>query len=113
MEIILQLLLLIVGFVMLMKGADWFVDGASKIADKYVEDLRNALRQKKKYPKTGSPLTYMGEFTGLYYVTFKEYIAFYRIHGDVIEVARVLFSRSDYMKVLFGKSEYILEDDED
>ena len=55
----------------------------------------------------------MGEFTGLYYVTFKEYIAFYRIHGDVIEVARVLFSRSDYMKVLFGKSEYFPEDDED
>jgi hypothetical protein len=40
-------------------------------------------------------------------------MAFYRIHGDVIEVARVLFSRSDYMKVLFGRSEYFLEDDED
>ncbi len=35
MEILVQLLLLIVGFVMLMKGADWFVDGASKIADKF------------------------------------------------------------------------------
>ena len=91
----------------------WEASQNFDIADKYVEDLRNALKQKKKYPKTGSPLTYMGEFTGLYYVTFKEYMAFYRIHGDVIEVARVLFSRSDYMMVLFGKSEYILEDDED
>ena len=53
----------------------------------------------------------MGEFTGLYFVTFKEYMAFYRIHGEIIEVARVLFCRSDYMKTLFGKSEYILEDD--
>lgn len=35
MELLLQLLLLIVGFAMLMKGADWFVDGASKIADKF------------------------------------------------------------------------------
>lgn len=35
MEIVLQLLLLVVGFVMLMKGADWFVEGASKIADKF------------------------------------------------------------------------------
>ncbi len=35
MEILLQLLLLVVGFVMLMKGADWFVDGASKIADRF------------------------------------------------------------------------------
>lgn len=35
MAIVLQLLLLVVGFVMLIKGADWFVDGASKIADKF------------------------------------------------------------------------------
>lgn len=35
MEMALQFGLLIVGFVMLMKGADWFVEGASKIADKF------------------------------------------------------------------------------
>ena len=35
MDILVQILLLVVGFVMLMKGADWFVDGASKIADKF------------------------------------------------------------------------------
>lgn len=35
MEILLQFVLLVVGFVMLMKGADWFVDGASKIADRF------------------------------------------------------------------------------
>lgn len=34
MHIILQLGLLVIGFVLLMKGADWFVEGASKIADK-------------------------------------------------------------------------------
>lgn len=35
MTILLQFVLLVVGFVLLMKGADWFVDGASKIADKF------------------------------------------------------------------------------
>lgn len=35
MELLLQMVLLVVGFVMLMKGADWFVEGASKIADKF------------------------------------------------------------------------------
>ena len=35
MELILQLVLLAVGFVMLVKGADWFVDGAAGIADKF------------------------------------------------------------------------------
>ncbi len=34
MEIVLQVLLLVVGFVMLIKGADWFVEGASQIADR-------------------------------------------------------------------------------
>lgn len=34
MEIAVQLLLLVIGFVLLMKGADWFVDGAASIADR-------------------------------------------------------------------------------
>ncbi len=34
-EILWQGFLLVVGFVMLIKGADWFVEGASKIADKF------------------------------------------------------------------------------
>ena len=35
MEIILQIILLAVGFAMLVKGADWFVDGSSGIATKF------------------------------------------------------------------------------
>lgn len=35
MSLLLQIILLIVGFVMLIKGADWFVEGASKIAGKF------------------------------------------------------------------------------
>ncbi len=35
MEILLQILLLAVGFVMLVKGADWFVDGAAGVADRF------------------------------------------------------------------------------
>ncbi len=35
MELLLQFLLLVIGFAMLVKGADWFVDGAAGIADKF------------------------------------------------------------------------------
>ena len=35
MELILQMVLLVVGFAMLVKGADWFVDGAAGIAVKF------------------------------------------------------------------------------
>ena len=35
MHMILEILLLAVGFVLLVKGADWFVDGAAGIARKF------------------------------------------------------------------------------
>lgn len=35
MEVIIQLALLALGFVLLVKGADWFVEGASKVAEKF------------------------------------------------------------------------------
>lgn len=35
MTILIQFALLVVGFVMLVKGADWFVDGSSGVADKF------------------------------------------------------------------------------
>ena len=35
MEVVIQLVLLALGFVLLVKGADWFVDGASKVAEKF------------------------------------------------------------------------------
>lgn len=35
MEYVLQVILLVLGFGMLIKGADWFVEGASKIADRF------------------------------------------------------------------------------
>lgn len=35
LELLLQIVLLVVGFVMLIKGADWFVDGAASLASKF------------------------------------------------------------------------------
>lgn len=35
MELLIQIVLLVVGFVLLVKGADWFVEGAASIADKF------------------------------------------------------------------------------
>ena len=34
-QLLLQIVLLVVGFVMLIKGADWFVDGAASLAGKF------------------------------------------------------------------------------
>ena len=88
----------------------WEASQDFNTADKYINDLRAAIRKKTDFPKSGSPLSYMGEFTGIYMVFFKEYIAFYRIRADVVEVGRVLFARSDYMKTLLGRSEYVIDE---
>lgn len=35
MEVMMQIVLLVLGFVLLVKGADWFVEGASRVAEKF------------------------------------------------------------------------------
>ena len=84
--------------------------GSINITDQYVNDLLKVISSKSSFPYSGTPLIYMGEATGIYYIIFKSYMAFYRISGDNLEVGRILFARSDYMKILFGKSEFIPED---
>ena len=35
MELLIEIVTLVIGFVMLVKGADWFVEGAANIADRF------------------------------------------------------------------------------
>ncbi len=35
MAVVVQIILLVIGFVLLVKGADWFVEGASRVAEKF------------------------------------------------------------------------------
>ena len=74
-------------------------------ADRYVDDFADEIAQMKKSPRTGIPLYYRGLFTGFYSVNFKAYKAFYRFRNDYIEVVRILPSKTDYLKILFGESE--------
>ena len=81
----------------------WNVSKDFDTADNYVDDLHQKISEKKKAPKTGIPLYYRDLFTGFYYIHFKSYNAFYRINEKYIEVIRVLPSKMDYMKSLFGE----------
>ncbi len=75
------------------------------ITDNYISDLRGKLKAVSKNPKTGKRLYYEDVFTGIYYVTHKKYSAFYRIRKDCIEVGRVLYNRSDYIKRVISTME--------
>ena len=70
------------------------------IAAQYVNDLMDKVEEKAEHPKSGAPLYYEDSFTGYYFVVFKSYLAFYRLENGVILVDRILFERSDYLKVL-------------
>ncbi len=70
--------------------------------EQYIEDLRDAVRKKTTFPKSGSPLLWNGVFTGIYFVPFKAYLIFYRVNETALEIGRILPVKSDYIKTLFG-----------
>ena len=70
------------------------------ITERYLNDLMDKVESKSEYPLSGAPLYYEDRFTGYYYVVFKEYLAFYRLESKRILVDRVLFGRSDYIRIL-------------
>lgn len=73
---------------------------SDEIAERYIDGLLDAVEAKADFPKSGKPLYYEDIFTGYYIVIFKEYLAFYRLEGSSMLVDRVLFSGSDYMRIL-------------
>ena len=79
------------------------------IADRYVEEFADAIAEKRCFPFSGIPLQYRGLFTGFYSVNYKKYKAFYRVRDGYIEVIRIIMSKRDYMTILFGEPEELLE----
>ena len=75
------------------------------VADKYLNDFLSRILSKASFPKAGIPLFYENAFTGYYYVVFKAYLAFYRLEGNALLVDRVLYGKSDYLKLLIHMDE--------
>ena len=69
-------------------------------AEKYIDGLMDKVEALTEYPRSGIPLYYEDAFIGYYYVVFKKYAAFYRIEDNAVLVDRVLFTTSDYKKIL-------------
>lgn len=80
------------------------------IADRYIEEFADTIAAKKTFPFSGIPLEYRGLFTGFYFVNYKKYKAFYRVRDGYLEVIRIIMSKSDYIKMLFGEQEEPFDD---
>ena len=70
------------------------------VTERYIEELLDKVEKKSDYPKSGSPLYYENTFTGYYFVGIKAYLDFYRLEKETMLVDRILFGKSDYMRIL-------------
>ena len=67
----------------------------------YIDGIMDRVEKISDFPRSGSPLYYENSFTGYYFVLFKSYMAFYRLEGTVLYADRVLYAKSDTMRILF------------
>ena len=68
-----------------------------------VSNISKAIRGLADFPARGVPLSSIVELPNDYrFLVCGNYMVFYRHEGDDIYVARVLYGRRDYMKILFG-----------
>ena len=68
--------------------------------DRYLTELVTKINEKKTFPESGSPLIFLGLFTGYRFVVYKAYIAFYTIENNMVLVDRILLGKSDYLSII-------------
>lgn len=77
-----------------------------KAAARITRDILDSCAQLKQFPEMGSSLdARTGTETGLRCLRCGKRIAFYRIDGETVSVARILDGRQDYLRILFGDGE--------
>ncbi|MBQ7145984.1 MAG: type II toxin-antitoxin system RelE/ParE family toxin [Lachnospiraceae bacterium] len=69
--------------------------------DRYMNDLMDAVEAVADFPEIGSPLYYENLFTSYYRISFKAYLIFYRLEEKRLLVERVLYGKTDYLRLLF------------
>lgn len=65
-------------------------------AEKLIDDVQTAIRERAKYPTTAEQFTSTHERKHPYYrIYIKNYTIFYVVIGNVMEVRRIIYSRSN------------------
>ena len=77
-----------------------------KAAARISKGILNSCAKLKQHPQLGMSLeAKIGQATDLRYLTCEKHIAFYRIDGDVISIARIIDGKQDYLRILFGNED--------
>ena len=73
-----------------------------KAAARITGGILDSCARLKELPQLGMSLSAkLGMETELRYLLWENYLAFYRVEDDQIQVIRILDGRSDYLRVLF------------
>ncbi len=79
---------------------------SEKVADDMIQKILKRIKGLSDFPEIGAPLSAVINFDVPYrYLVCGGYTAFYRYENDTVSVIRILHSRRNYMRILFGDSE--------
>lgn len=71
-----------------------------------VSNITRRIRILKNYAYAGAPLSSVADTESDYrFLISGNYLIFYRAYGNDVYVDRILYSRRDYMRVLFGDTQ--------
>ena len=66
--------------------------------------ITKRIRALEQFPEMGAPLSsVIGIETEYRFLVCANYIVFYRIEGNHINIIRILYGRRDYVSILFGE----------
>lgn len=75
-------------------------------AQNTIDGIMNVVDMLAEQPEIGTPLYFLsGLNSGYCYVIHGKYMAFYRTNRTDVYIDRVLYGKSDYMRVLFKDEE--------
>ncbi|MTI84836.1 MAG: type II toxin-antitoxin system RelE/ParE family toxin [Firmicutes bacterium] len=76
-------------------------------ANKVVSEVIESYRKLKEFPKLGPELTSKIDVpTDYRYLISGNHIIFYKIEDVYVSIYRILDTRQDYIKILFGEEKY-------
>ena len=75
-------------------------------AQRVTSNITSTLRILEQHSMAGPSVEALtGHTSGLRLLNCGQYIAIYRVDGEIISVARIIHGHQDYMRVLFGNME--------
>ena len=72
-------------------------------ADLLINEIIKAIDRLEEFPLSGNPLSSIVDLkTDYYFLVVKNYLVFYRFLNNVVYIDSVLYSKREYLKILFG-----------